>query len=106
MSVYKYLDLSTSHLTEAEMDAVSERLAAIDEATPRVITHEYGAWVNVPELVTSDDMREDRVESLDELAKTCPNLAACLQLARQIDCKWINFDQDAEERSDLPRFEW
>lgn len=95
MPVFKYLDLSTAHVTEPEMEAINERLAAIDEATPRVIPHDYGAWVNV-------------MEGEDEpaLIERYPNLAACLDKARERDCKWINFDQDADTHDGLPTFDW
>lgn len=43
-----YLDLSTSVLTEGEM-------TAIIEAPPRVIVHDYGAWVHVPPAEHDED---------------------------------------------------
>lgn len=98
--VYRYLDLSTAHLTEAEMDAVNARLAAIDDETPRVIVHEYGAWVNV----TTDEAVDEQAEAA--LAAAYPNLAACIKHARELGCWWINFDQDAGADGALPTYEW
>lgn len=97
--VYRYLDLCTAHLTEAEMEAVNRRLADFEEPTPRVIPHEYGAWVNVlinPELALINA----------ELRERCPNLVVCIDRARELDCLWINFDQDASLHDGLRAFDW
>jgi hypothetical protein len=96
MAVYSYLDISTAHLTEAEMNAVSGRLVLEVDKTPRVIVHEYGAWVNV----LSDEQADV------ELVAAYPNLAACLKRARELGCLWINFDQDAAHDPALPTYEW
>lgn len=98
MTVYSYLDLSTAHLTEGEMDAVAHNLPDRDDTGPRIIRHEYGAWVNVPS--GWDDAEKA------ELARLYPNLAACIEHARSLGCLWINFDQDGDTIADLPAFEW
>lgn len=97
MSVYGYLDLSTGHLPEAEFDAVAANLPDRDDSGPRIIPHEYGAWVNVPSGWEEQEWRE--------LAEHYPNLAACLEHATRLNCQWINFDQDGDH-ADLPRFSW
>jgi hypothetical protein len=91
MPVHRYLDLSTSHLTRIENR----------DGLPRVIPHEYGAWVHAS-TITEDSDLEDHTA----LAKTRPNLAACIAKAREYDCYWINFDADAEQDDSLPTFEW
>lgn len=100
MPVYAYLDLSTAHLTEAEMDAVNDRLAALEHESPRVIAHEHGAWVNVVEAALTS------AEGAAELAAALPNLSACLSRARELGCAWINFDADAAYDDVLPTYEW
>jgi hypothetical protein len=102
MPVYKYLDLSTAHVTEAEMDAINARFGDVDDETPRVIPHDYGAWVNVPEQQIVD---EDS-EFYAALAERYPNVAACLERARALECLWINFDQDASTHDGLPTYDW
>lgn len=107
MPVYRYLDFSTAHLTEREADELCGSgptgvyvMGDLDHS-PRVVTHEYGAWVHVPAL---DGAWGE--EDQDALEKSRPNLAACLDRARELDCNWINFDQDAERDPDLPTFDW
>lgn len=98
MPVYRYLDLSTAHLTEAEMFALTANFPALDDAGPRVIVHDYGAWLNVP---AADDPAAE-----DDLAEHYPNVARCLEHARAAECSWINFDGDAEQEADLPTYDW
>jgi hypothetical protein len=95
MPVFKYLDLSTSHLTQAEMESIATN------GSCRAIPHEYGAWVSVA---------TDK-ESLQEDLKELPlngfsNLAACLRFAAAKRCAWINFDQDADREAGLKEFNW
>lgn len=96
--VFRYLDLSTGHLPEAEFDAVAGNLSNLDIDGPRIIRHDYGAWVNVPAGWGPD-------ETLD-LTVAYPNLAACIEHARTVDCQWINFDQDGNRIAALPVFDW
>jgi hypothetical protein len=100
MPVYQYLDLSTAHVTGAEMAGVNERFADVDDDTPRVIAHDYGAWVNVPAGWRSSSDTED------DFCSRYPNVANCLDLARKLDCLWINFDQDASTHDGLRVYEW
>lgn len=102
MPVYRYLDLSTAHLTREEAEALSEcKDSAYDLRTPlpRVIAHAYGAWMNVPDLEAGD-------EDADERRAEYPNVQAAIERARSYDCTWINFDRDADCDADLPTYEW
>jgi hypothetical protein len=102
MPVYRYLDLSTAHLTEREANELSLAYSFGDlDHSPRVIPHDYGAWVNVPDLDGAWDEQDTAA-----LEKSRPNFAACIARARKLGCNWINFDADAEQDSDLPTFEW
>jgi hypothetical protein len=109
MPVYHYLDLSTSHLTEEEANEVCGGHCAPFafgdlEHSPRVVDHEYGAWVNVPTLLGQGGSWSE--EDTEALESSRPNLAACIACARELDCTWINFDQDAERDPELPTFDW
>jgi hypothetical protein len=101
--VFRYLDLSTSHLTERESREINSAYAFCDlEHSPRVIPHDYGAWVNAQEKYFGSWSDEDEAA----LVRTRPNLAACIAKAREHDCYWINFDEAAGVEHDLPVFEW
>jgi hypothetical protein len=100
MSVYKYLDLSTGHVPLAEWEAICARFPALDDAGPRVIKHDYGAWVNVRDFDNDGDQ-----EAEAELREHYPSFMACHDRARELDCTWINFDQDGDS-VDLPTFDW
>jgi hypothetical protein len=101
MPVLRYLDLSTAHLTEAESVELSSAYGFGDlDHSPRVVQHEYGAWVNVPTIDETTDEQDAAA-----LAATRPNLAACIDRARTLSCTWINFDQDADTEPGLPTFE-
>ena len=102
MPVYQYLDLSTAHVTHDEWQAITDGLIDLEDG-PRVIKHDYGAWVNVPDVDPAGPLSAD--DQLD-LAVQYPNLDRCLTRAREQGCNWMNFDQDAAEEPDLPRFEW
>jgi hypothetical protein len=93
--IYKYLDLTTAHLPEEEMQQIAT-------APPRVIPHEYGAWVNVQHDDT-DEVDEQFTED-----GTFPVLAAIVKYARELDddINWINFDRDGEPIDGLPTFDW
>jgi hypothetical protein len=97
--VFKFLDLTTSHVTEAEMNALSAGFSDFDEPHPRVVAHEYGAWLNVWEI-------DSWVEEEKVFAEAYPNIGACLRRARELGCVWINFDQDGHFETDLRRYEW
>lgn len=102
--VYSFLDLSTGHVTHDEWEAVCRAWPALDDAYgPRVIKHEYGAWVNVPGIEPAGALTPEEAE---EFTGHYPNVGACLTRARELGCTWINFDQDAEQDEALPTFEW
>lgn len=103
MPVQRYLDLSTAHLTRREADDLESAFSFgdVDGHSPRVIPHEYGAWVNVPAIDETTDLEDHAA-----LAKTRPNLAACISKAREYDCAWINFDRDAGTDATLPTYVW
>jgi hypothetical protein len=110
MPVYRYLDLSIEHLTEREADELCGSgptgvyvMGDLDHS-PRVIAHESGAWVQLPARECEGGDWGDL--DAETLLSTRPNLALCFERAWELDCNWINFDQDAERDPDLPTFDW
>jgi hypothetical protein len=106
MPVLRYLDLSTAHLTQREAEEVcggpsGQYVMGDLDHSPRLIQHEYGAWVHVPAIDETTDEQDHAA-----LAATRPNLAACIVRARELGCTWINFDQDADTEPGLPTFDW
>jgi len=95
--IAKYLDLSTGHLTDPEVQAVGANAPGL----PYGIGHEYGAWLNMPQ-----DTWDER--DWDGVAKQYPNIVAVLRYARTLDkdVNWINFDGDGEKIDTLPFFNW
>ena len=93
-----FIDLSTSVLPQEEMQAL---LAA----PPRVIDHEYGAWVNVPPQEADDDVLSTQ-NGRGEWAEF-PHLLSVLLFARSMGADWVNFDADGADTIDgYPTFDW
>lgn len=91
-----YLDLSTSVLTEGEMNTIIE-------APPRVILHEYGAWVHVP----PEEHDEDPLDPEGEGWEDFPLLNAVLRASRERGADWVNIDRDGNDiLPGLPTHHW
>lgn len=84
MAIFKYLDLSTAHLS-AE---TCKELDFIDGTTgPTVAKYDCGYFISVPESV----------EFIDDLGCDLPtDLRNVLRFARKIGCDVVRFDRDAE----------
>lgn len=91
-AVHQFLDASTGHLPEAERAGL-ESGELLDNKTPRVITHTYGWWVNVPDEIDEDDFAD------------APALLAAVRFAANLGCWWINFDADAAHVDGLTLYE-
>ena len=96
MPIYTYLDLSTAHLTESEMQSIAD-------VPMRVIEHDYGVMVHVPDLEFWDGQHEDDIK---DFISCWPNLAAILLCAHVRGCEWVNFDCDGELEEGLPTYDW
>lgn len=92
--IAKYLDASIGHLPAVERVILAE--GGPFDGGPRVIQHDYGWWVNVPEF---------RTDFEDEWTNETPVLATVLRFAREHDCNWVNFDADAEQINGLTFYE-
>lgn len=100
MPVYKYLDLSTGHLPISDREKL---LYGVDH----LIIHEGSSnwWIHVPgHLGELEEMIEKNAAQHpdDRLSDHFINL---LQHAAELNCFWINLDQDAEREDGLPWFE-
>lgn len=108
MTVYKYLDLSTAHITQEEMEALSVGQDGDSGGLPRHIPHKYGTWMQVPwpfgQLPPTGFLGPDPEDGAR--AEEYPNVQRCIELARERECFWINFDQDADREEGLPTFDW
>lgn len=96
MSICRYLDCSTSHITESEADELRtggiEHIVADD--------YEYGWWVWVPPArYVDEDERAD-------LTAAAPRLLALIDHARAQGCEHLRLDADAGVLDGLPTFEW
>jgi sugar phosphate isomerase/epimerase len=109
MPVFHYLDLSTSHLTEEEVEELEAReqrpwYEKAKPGDPIVRSHPFGMWVHVPVGQEGQDEYEDG--DAEARRRRFPNLQRAIELARSLDCDWINFDADADQHEELPTYEW
>jgi hypothetical protein len=95
MPVFKYLDVSTGHLSDWEQEnlpSIETSKAYEDAFSIRVIPHEFGWWVNVP---STEEELEEAIKSLLTGGGRFGNVALMLKYAFKKECFWINFDSDA-----------
>lgn len=95
MSVASYLDCTTGQIPQAEANLLP---AGTDYIVAEA--HEYGWWVWVPEDTAQDDEQEQ------EFRAACPHLAALMDHARTLGCRYVRLDADGGTIDGLPTFEW
>ena len=101
MGVEKFLDATTGHITYED----NRKLLDDPISFPcRVIPHEYGWWINVPEkkLWIEEDPRADRIRDQGY----SEGLISMLIFARDNCCRWVNLDCDGEFVEGLKTFDW
>lgn len=93
LPIYKYLDISTAHISEKTNDILSKNVN--NGSYPLIILDtEYGYFINVP-------------YNLDELERELPNdVISCLGFAQKHDCRWLMLDCDAEVIDELETYDW
>ena len=100
MGIEMYLDASTGHIT------YEDSLKLLDDPTSlpcRVIPHEFGWWINVPEKklwieeLIADEIREQGYSE---------GLISMLIFARDNCCCWVNVDSDGDFVEGLKIFDW
>lgn len=92
--VYKYLDCSTTHITEETMRLLDRGEESGLQLT--VAPYKYGAFVTVPDDI--DDA--ERVRAMPK------DLLEVLTFAHRRGCYVVRFDSDGDDYDELPRFEW
>lgn len=95
MSVGRYLDASTAHLTAAEGHRLPDGGDHAD-----VEAHEYGWWVWVPTTVDQDDQHEQAFRA------AFPCLAVLMDRARAHGCAYLRLDAGGATLDGLPTFQW
>ena len=91
--IHKFLDLSTAHLTEGDVEALDN--AVPDELPLRICSHEYGWILFVP---------EHQVQNPRELFSD--TLMAIIRRAQQDKCMLVCFDEAAPELENFQTFKW
>lgn len=92
LPIYKYLDLSTAHITK-ETDRFLDRESQWQMSDVIVYKKECGYFVCVPEDIT-------------ELVNVPDDLKACLKLAQKHHCQWLMLDGGAEIVEGLTTYKW
>jgi hypothetical protein len=100
MGVEKFLDVSTGHITHEDSQYLS---IGYDNFPARVIPHEYGWWINVPEKKLWEE--ESKADCMRKQGYS-EGLISVLMFARNNDCWWVNLDCDGEYVDGLEIFEW
>jgi hypothetical protein len=100
-AVLKYLDISTSHITENDGKLLREFDEFLSNASLVVEPVRFGHHV-----FTSNDSREDWfIEDLKTHGFS-DNFIAILQAADIADCTYIYFNPDGAVLESLERFDW
>lgn len=99
MAIYKYLDLSTAHLsaeTKGDLD-----LDGVNNLTGLTVAkYDYGYFVSVPESMEAVDAPRCATKQMLQA-----DLREVLKLAVMSGCCVVRFDADAEVIDGLPVFE-
>ena len=100
MGIENFLDASTGHITyEDNLKLLNDHLAF----PTRVIPHEFGWWINVPDLAEWNE--HILIQDLDEQGYS-QGFLNLLKYAAMNGCWWINLDCDAYEVEGIDVFEW
>lgn len=99
MGIEKFVDASTEYITYED----SLKLLEDPEAFPsRVITHEFGWWINVPEVKLLD---EDWIQRM-KCEGYSDRFINLIKMASENDCWWINLDCDGTNVDGLEPIAW
>ena len=94
----KSLDISTGHLTQLETNLLDEAVKGESENPVVAYKYEYGYFVYVP------------TENLDYLALAeygySMQFINILKRAKELGCKYVQFDGDGIQYDDLETFSW
>jgi hypothetical protein len=109
-TVRTHLDLSTAHVTQADMNLMAdEAVANLDQDGPGaavpVAVYPYGAILFVLHYHDEPEEREQHLEEVRQ-AGYSEAVVELIKLAWELDVDMIRLDRDAETRDDLATFEW
>lgn len=92
-NVWQMLDISTAHIKRATAYALGEdgKFGSLYEDLSYVHWYDSGWIICVP----SDDSTCDR-----------PDLEAIFDLARKLDCTYVQLDYNGSEMAALPTYDW
>ena len=88
-TIRKFLDLSTAHLTTRDCDYLEDSVVSARTSTV-CMSYEHGFFVYASEE-PGDDVSD--------------NIKRAMAKARELDCDYLLFDQDAEPCEGLPLFD-
>ena len=103
MAILRLLDLSTGHLKQSDAQLLSRNALLIEDAPTRIISHDYGWFVNIVE--ESIDELNERMNDFTKLSYS-DEFIVIYKHAVMHNCSWINFDQDGELLDNLAQFNW
>jgi hypothetical protein len=100
MFIGKFMDLSTSHITE-DVDKILSNKSSDSQWRSLLVIYdfEYGYWIHVP-----DD--GETFNSIIENASLPDCLFYVLQKAYDNGCLFIKLDSDGVEHEDLRKYDW
>ena len=87
MAIQKYLDASTAQLSDEDVLLLNSEHYKFPA---RVIAHEYGWWISVPD----QEIISDRTIQMKKDGCSSPFVKLFL-IASNAGCWWINLDMDA-----------
>ena len=102
--IYKYLDVSTDHITEQDMRLLDYKGRPRLEHGIISVPNEYGAWVH---CLSDQGFTENNYEKV-RAGGFSDSFIKLLEFARTRGCEWINIDQDGHihGEDELDRNEW
>ena len=106
MAIYKYMDLSTGHITHQDirnLNTLVHYAATLHinaSYYPRVVEHEYGHLIQIS---ADDGTFHDEIERMRK-ANFSSAIIDALIYARQNECTWIKFDADGDRDPNLKFF--
>lgn len=99
--VDRVLVISTGHVSEQTAKWLSAAPSAAPERPPVMYWEEGRCWRWIGWQVWVPDTRED-----DSSPAQYADLSAVLDFARDLGCRWVRFDCDADVLPELPKFNW
>ena len=96
----KSLDISTGHLTKKETDLLDDASKGESENPVIAYKYEYGHFVHVPQKPEYNNYL-----AIAEYGYST-QFIAILRRARELGCKYVQFDCDGIQYDDLETFKW